>query len=73
MTADLRNADVTVEDFMWLIDNGEDPIRAARRVGASLKSLEWQLRNRGIERPGVFAAFTREDRRQSRDEGETTE
>ncbi len=56
---DLRDVDVTLEDFLWLIDNGEPIDMAARRVGTNVEAIQESLRRRGITRPAVTAECSR--------------
>lgn len=60
LAAELRSPDVTLEEFLWLIDGGEDVTRAARRVGTTLDALGQHLRRRGIDRPAVHAELARQ-------------
>lgn len=51
-----------VEDALWLLEQGESPHEAARRVGLSIGALEVALRRAGRPRGDVQAAVSRERR-----------
>lgn len=52
---------VDVDEFMWLINTGEDPGRAARRLGVTLKGIERAARRHGRDDVLAHTKPSRED------------